>query len=1004
MHTRDIWSIKLAAWLHDPAEKALILLRGVPHEKVTVEKVLEVCFPEGISDSEKRIIRLADRWASAADRPTMPLPTEEKNPDWLKVRFWDKDQAEIIHPLTGRRYTLRDLYQDSWREIERLSVETYLDLIAPQDQGRRGMLGSHREAFLTLWRLLPERDPLGLGHLWSLLPADTRTPWHTIWDHLSLTSAFAGAMAGDPQGNVALMLMSIGPVQSFIEKARSTSDIWAGSHLLSFLSWKAMEVIAETYGPDAVIYPKLWGVPLVDVWLEKNGVRFSDPEPRWRKEKSDSNPLFVAALPNRFVAVAPFSNAQELARTISKKIRDHILNLANKAAKKLLEKVGSSFSHSMEEQIKAQLEDFPEIHWAIVPFGPFVKWDEEGFIDGMEMSELKEALLRFFPAEKDDLPGFLGSDHWRVLRSTLSDQKGFFVYTPNPGVLYPALYQLLDRVHSAAKEARVFRQLTQEGFRCSLCGELEWLTEDRHHLFLTSGKRRDTLWAKIGQRPSPWARKGEHLCAICATKRLWPDIFREWMEEQVGLAVDHFVVSTHTMALGTDLMDLLGREDCVEALGALKDWKAHFKDAARAAMPLKLHRELTSRSLNGWGSELRKLPGLLDLLRERENSDDPKEVESARQMRDDLMKGLEKLLGHKPEAYYAVLLMDGDNMGAWVSGTHPAKMVKYNELFHTRVQEGLSQIPSKEVKDYLSATRCPSPAYHSSISSALNAFALYAVPYIVEELYLGKLIYAGGDDVLALLSVDDCLEAALTLRCAFSGTLPASDKQAIWSLLRWLEEQRQHLKTQVGRGFVFLKNRLFNAMGEFASASIGLVVAHHTAPLQMVLREARKAERMAKSHGRDSLAVTLIKRSGGATQVVVPFGLRGNGVPKETRGETFQQTPVGVLLWLRDVLAREGMSRRAAYTVLQWLSPLSGPKEVADLEGLLSRNLAWQLQRQWSGKEDISQEMRELGEALAEVSLSMGSKGREPVKFLAGLFQVAEFLAREGRARKVRAR
>jgi CRISPR-associated protein Cmr2 len=1004
MDSQDTWSVKLASWLHDPAEKALILLRGVPHEKFTVDKVLTVCFPRGVPDTWERIIRLADRWAAAADRPTMPLPTDERRPDWVKVKFWDRDQAEIIHPLSGRSYALKDLYQDSWKRMEELSLGTYLDLIAPQVEGERKMVGSPREAFLTLWRLLPERDPLGLGYLWSLLPADTRTPWHTIWDHLSLTSAIAGAMASDPEGNVGLILVSIGPVQSFLQKARSTSDLWAGSHLLSFLSWRAMEVVCDKYGPDAIIYPKLWGVPMVDVWLEKNGVSFKDLGARWRESSSDSNPLFVAALPNQFVALVPANEAKSLGSTIARTVRGQALEMAKEAAKKLVEETGQSLSQTMLEQVEAQLKDFPEVQWALVPFRPFVTWDEEGSIDGMDMHELAHALSMFFPADADELPGFLGSDQWKLLRRPLKEEKEFFVYRPNPGVLYPALYQLLDRVHSAAKEARLFHQLEQGGFRCSMCGEMEWLTHDRAQLALTSGKRRDTTWFQIGQKRPAWARKGEHLCAICATKRLWPDIFRDWVQKEAGLSVDRFVVSTHTMALGTDLLKLLERDDCVQALSVIHDWKEDIQKAVQAAMPLKLHKELRRRSLNGWESALRKLPGFLDQLRERESSDDPKEAEGARRKREEFEKGLDELLGHKPEAYYAILLMDGDNMGAWVSGTHPAKMVKYEELFHSRVREGLRSIAAKDVKDYLSAVRSPSPAYHGSISSALNGFALYAVPYIVEELYLGKLIYAGGDDVLALLCVDDCLEAAVTLRCAFSGTVPAWDKHAVWNLLRWLDEQRDYLKAQVGRGFVRVNKRLFHVMGESASASAGLVVAHHTAPLQMVLREARKAERMAKSQGRDSLAITLIKRSGGATQVVVPFGLKRNGDSHMEVEERLEKTPVGALLWLRDILARQGMSRRAAYHVLQWLSPLSGTGEAADFKALLSKNLAWQLQRQWSGSEDISEDIKDLGEALAEVSLSMGSKGRDPVEFLRGLFQVAEFLAREGRARSVSAK
>jgi hypothetical protein len=77
---------------------------------------------------------------------------------------------------------------------------------------------------LLLARPLPERDIevhdlLAVG-LYQL--EDTRVPDHSIWDHLDLTSAFAGAFAADPDQEVALLTVSLGPVQSFIAAARST--------------------------------------------------------------------------------------------------------------------------------------------------------------------------------------------------------------------------------------------------------------------------------------------------------------------------------------------------------------------------------------------------------------------------------------------------------------------------------------------------------------------------------------------------------------------------------------------------------------------------------------------------------------------------------------------------------------------------------------------------------------------------------------------------------------
>src|SRR5690606_19566250 len=88
------------------------------------------------------------------------------------------------------------------------------------------------------------------------------------------------------------------------------------------------------------------------------------------------------------------------------------------------------------------------------------------------------------------------------------------------------------------------------------------------------------------------------------------------------------------------------------------------------------------------------------------------------------------------------------------------------------------------LKEFLQADRPNSPARHASISAALNDFSLYLARYVVEDLFKGKLIYAGGDDVLAMISIDDLLGAMLMLRLAYSGVFPDKDgADQLWKLL-----------------------------------------------------------------------------------------------------------------------------------------------------------------------------------------------------------------------------
>lgn len=159
--------------------------------------------------------------------------------------------------------------------------------------------------------------------------------------------------------------------------------------------------------------------------------------------------------------------------------------------------------------------------------------------------------------------------------------------------------------------------------------------------------------------------------------------------------------------------------------------------------------------------------------------------------------------------YYAVLMMDGDNMGKWFSGE--------------RKEE------------------------YSETSKKLARFAKEVVPQIVEEQCHGKLVYAGGDDVLAFLPTETVLKAAEELRLAFGD--------------EW------------------------KGLGHGATASFGVVIAHKKSPLHLVLNAVRALEKKAKQYSndktgqqKDALALALHTRSGEISEAVLPWMIGGEKV------------------------------------------------------------------------------------------------------------------------------
>lgn len=986
MNNDNMWQTKLAARIHDPAEKALVLLRdpagheggtsraltrllaiGTPTEGDTIdpdndEALSRVIFPKGLKKAIYRHVQRADWWAAAADRPQWPMEeitvtgrdgktkTLQIAP-WAQVR-WTKTPV-LIHPLTGTQFDLAkhgDLSDTDLGDIKQRSFDHFSGLL--KALGAHQGEGDLRQALLAFWRFGPElseeSDNGKLGALWKLLPADTRVPDHSIWDHLDLTSAFAGAFAADPNDTAALLAMSIGPVQPFIAAARSTSDLWAGSHLLSRLAWEAMRPVCEQLGPDAILFPRLRGVPQVDLWLRDQmglpGTLFTQCD--WQQGGTDSNPLFSAALPNRFVAVVPASQARDIAEKVAATVRDWLQTKGREVVQRLLTSAGfdPETCDVPYTQMQEQLAGFPEVHWAAVPFSLIAPRNADKQTD-LDTFQLSAAMAPFFGVEAGQACGFLDSPAWKVLQQK-SAESHFFA--PNPGALYPAVYDLAERVMAAAKAVRPFTQHPQEGWRCSLTGETEWLTTDRTQLKKSYRQQTDTLWARIATKKPAWAKKGEHLGALPAIKRLWPTLFAE----EVGAALkqkdmSRFVVSTHTMALAHQLDQWL-------ASGGNMPTDLDFGAVDATALPRKL---VKGRGQHPALESAKRLPTLLDAADESEN-DTASAKATQRVCR---ILGVDQL-----ETYYALLLMDGDRMGQMLSGDEQFA-ITYRSSFHPQVQKGFDEHAARNpaVQAYGAQNRALSPNRHLAISGALNDFSLSVVRHVVEEEHLGRVIYAGGDDVLAMLPVADALSAMHRLRLAYSGDDPEHEGGC------------DPRGLTLSKGFAMLNGKLMRMMGTGATASCGLVIAHHQAPLNAVRRELDAAEKRAKNEGgRNAFSITVIKRSGGALYLTAKWG-----------------EALAVLTDLRDFLRADGVSRRAVYNTLEWLTDLPEPTGEGDM---LASLLAFQLDRQADTAARQRHDIPALTRRLTALTLRQ-SKAEARLPWLGNFLSVAEFLARETR-------
>lgn len=1002
MTDQSFWERKIVAFLHDPPDKLLLGFRAHEHRaEILIEQVLG----RRRDQQERELAEKADSVAAAMDRGAFPQEVvitarDASLPASGAVLYWAS--PEVRHPLSGRRF--EHLPASSLDERRRVSDEYRgaLERIA------RRFAGDPRRTYLALWRQLPEAVP----PVWRLIPADTRMVDHSLWDHLDATAAVVGAL-----DRPALLVFALGPVQRYINQARRTQDLWMGSYILSYLTWEAARAIAETLGRDAILYPSLRGQPLVDRWLASPDVGVVDDVPHRRL-------MGVAAIPNRFVALVPADRAESLGKdVVVPAVRAAWERIACAVLWHLesLVSVDDAFREMWAAQtgVRAgEARDGPwELYWsyhawpATRPRGDPEVWREaEAAVD--------EYARLVFPPGPGGAPDVPPDWHFgAVYRAHRQVSGGRLV---NVGTAYSLLYALAERGLGARKVLRDFDQAAEHGEKCTVCGE-------RAALHGRDGSRAGVrrFWAALANQLKAEGRHAEvkpdgreRLCAVCAVKRFAQ---RAFFEPQLGLRGGF--PSTSTIASASfreQLMQLLKSrpltDDVWDPVLAFHQELVRARSRGGEAIP----RPVRSEAVPRLAALLREFPEgkarevmgdlleydgdlfypatySVDSFRDSYGLDFlPEDVGSLR-------RGLERLLRRAslagvagPCAYFSVLVMDGDEIGAWLSGVRlPAFREALNsqavDLFRRQWARG-RLLDWQPLVDG-GSRRLLGPASHAAISHALSNFALYCVTPVVEDLYPGRVVYAGGDDLLALLPADCALAAARDLRALYSGQATV-DVGADGRWLRVIPEPGGHRS-----GFLRVGGSWLLAMGPAATISAGIAIAHHRAPLDAVLREAREALRSAKeAYGRDAVCVHVLKRSGDALRV-------------GSRWSYGDLDAVSVFLGVRQRFREGRLSARLVYDLVAESRALAG------VPGALEAELARLIKRHMgeAAKDRAEEEAKLLAAELARWSEALdghrqrweaggGTRERDPVDEdyapqpgcveLAKWMQLAQFLER----------
>ena len=1003
MKARAFWEAKLRMALHDPPHKPFVLRPGTGGHRAAARRLIELI--ERIIDEpigRKGYYRPADFAASGADRPVL----NQRRGASGRVLNGNFTKAPLVtHPLMGgvamalslpeaagaKPHTVAEQHveaalkalealdsqqEDAWAEAA--------DAVPPADP--LADAATLEQAFWWTWRAW--RDDLSMPNgtqtgnpLWDLLPADSRCPDHSIWEHLRVASALAFLGVRDPARHPWLLTVSVAPVQTFIRESRTFRDLWMSSFLVSELAFAAMTPFLERYGPDCILYPDLRGNARMDVWMHRHR--------RGALPAATTDPCTQAALiPNSFVVLAPQGPEGDAAgnshlRHLRAMAEDSRESMADRwralcgLVERWLEKTtrrpeaGPQDATPWKMLWERQLEQGPQLVWSAM------KWnrprDRNEMVNAAESLRRRESLPAQGPHPSSEgvdadqaniarrrarlspwLPARVAG-HYEQAREVFGAVNLNYLQTER-GFDYPIVHHVLRTRHRLRAQSRNWVGDTERGEKCTTCGKRQALSDDPDEQDIDRARTEARkFWSHRGLDPEE--RGADRLCAVCSVKRflvvassdtgdegeagLGPVLLgRGWKEAMDGDRLRVPFPSTSVVALQDYLAWAVEREKGVDLCVALEatDLDRTNFPCALTRLALASREPGASRDLLQYDAqyamphtldaEIRRLAGAAASdVRELAKR---KKLERVRREAGRLYKSFCKEKGHDaPDPRVAVVTLDADRLGRLILGDPDCIGATWADALHPDVATRLREAePGSDLQwavdagwaRLLGLKRHMGPSLHAFITRALAVFANTIVPWVVEREYGGRLVYAGGDDVLAVAPARDALRLAARLQQLFSAawivdTQP--DKQPwSWREQGWPEKVSgsiEQVQSQARQRFVVpvkalgeqhiawpvrwaerhcdprvepgrsgadepcpmddVQGRVHPMLGRHQSLSAGIAYAHYKNDLRSLIAHARHLlDDVAKRRcGRGAVAVGHFARNGEKSEFATPW-------------------------------------------------------------------------------------------------------------------------------------
>ncbi|MFS8811234.1 type III-B CRISPR-associated protein Cas10/Cmr2, partial [Synechococcus sp. R55.7] len=530
------WQAKLWGLLHDPALKALHDRTGRSKEGLWTRLAAMQGWSSPKAEGSSPIGD-ADLIASASDRAAIGhLPVA------IDYQVEDRNLGlglEMSHLLSGRKRFWQladDQHQALKNACSRADYLMEREENAIPDWVRQET--DPQKVFWWFWRCFPQAICQEFGdESLLLLPAETRLPDGSLWSHASVTAALAGCLAGyEEPTRPFLVSFTFNPIQELIKASRKMRDFWAGSWLLHYLSARMSWRLAEKYGPDCLLYPSLYGQPLIDYWLREKYPEFEE----WIPQPSP-NALLTAGFPNVLLLLLPEERVEAAMQFAQQTLKEEWKQLAQRVLDHLQgDRRWLRQLHPEDPTWQGWLEHQWQHYWAAVPLGspahslkdtgilrpPHVSIDADPWVSAQNRTYHLGAKQKLFADEELE---FLRASFWDPQRQQRRQYKAGL----NVGSWWAAAVEQSRRLQAACKQARDWQLPVAFGPRSTVSGLGPVVHPSPRQGWITEGESR-RLW----QRQAGLFDGREQLNATETLKRglykVLPELFPELDEDQIA--------------------------------------------------------------------------------------------------------------------------------------------------------------------------------------------------------------------------------------------------------------------------------------------------------------------------------------------------------------------------------------------------------------------------------------------------------------------------------------